>query len=204
MPVEFKLYLITDRARMKPTPAEALGAALAAVPPGAAAVQLRERDLHPRQLLALGETLLPICRAHGAPMLVNDRLDVALALGADGVHLRGASVEVADARSLLGPEAIIGASCHDRAQVERAHAASFITLGPLFDTPSKRRFGAPLGLHGFSSALRPGDPPAFALGGINLVTGKLALRAGAAGIGVIRAVWDGDPASQAARLWSIL
>lgn len=200
----FRLYLITDRARMKPTPERALEAALSAVPPGAAGVQLRERDLNPRELLALGERLLPICRGHQAPLLINDRLDVALALGADGVHLRASSFDVSDARRALGPDRLIGVSCHGRAQVERATGADFVTLGPLFDTPSKRKFGQPLGLEGFAAALVPGGPPAIALGGINLLTGKLALQAGARGLSAIRALWDGDPASQAARLWSIL
>src|SRR5947209_215153 len=107
----FRLYLITDRPRMKPSPERALEAALSAVPEGMAAVQLRERDLNPRELLALGERLQPICRARAAPLLINDRLDVALALGADGVHLREASFQVAEARRAL-PGKLIGASCH--------------------------------------------------------------------------------------------
>ena len=199
----FRLYLITDLTRMKPDPARALQAALSAVPPGAAAVQLRERGLDPRALLELGRTLLPICRARGAPLLVNDRLDVALALGADGVHLRESSFDAASVRALR-PELRIGVSCHARADVERAREADFVTLGPLFETPSKKRFGAPIGLDGFAAALVPGGPPAFALGGINVVVGKLALQAGAHGLSAIRAVWDGEPASQVARLWAIL
>lgn len=200
----FRLYLITDRVRMKPTPEAALASALGALPPGAAGVQLRERDLNPREFLLLGERLLPICRAHKAPLLINDRLDVALALGADGVHLREASFDAADARRALGSERLIGVSCHGREQVARASGADFVTLGPLFDTPSKRKFGQPIGLEGFAAALVPGGPRAFALGGINLLTGKLALQSGAFGLAAIRAIWDGEPASQAGRLWSIL
>jgi len=204
MALPFRLYLVTDRARMKPDPAQALAAALSGLPEGAAAVQLRERDLNPRELLALGRALLPVCRAHRAPLLINDRLDVALALGADGLHLRGKSFAADDARALLGPDKLIGISCHSREQVQAARGADFVTLGPLFDTPSKRKFGAPLGLEGFSAALVPEGPPAFALGGVNVVVGKLALGAGAFGLAAIRAAWDGDPASQTARLWAIL
>jgi thiamine-phosphate pyrophosphorylase len=204
MPLTFRLYLITDRARMKPDPARALAAALEGIPEGSAAVQLRERDLNPRELFDLGEKLLPICRARRAPLLVNDRLDVALALGADGVHLRQSSFEPAEVRKLLGPDRLIGASCHSREQVERARGADFITLGPLFETPSKRPFGRPLGLEGFAAARSAEGPPAFALGGINLLTGKLALGAGAHGLAAIRAIWDGAPASQTGRLWAIL
>jgi len=188
---------------MKPNPARALELALGSIPEGAAAVQLRERDLNPRELLAFGRELLPVCRARRAPLVVNDRLDVALALGAEGVHLREASFAPADLRA-LAPKLVLGVSCHSRESVERARGADFVTLGPLFDTPSKRKFGQPLGLDGFAKALGPGGPPAFALGGINLLTGKLALQSGAHGLAAIRAIWDGDPASQAARLWAIL
>ncbi|MBS2032780.1 MAG: thiamine phosphate synthase [Deltaproteobacteria bacterium] len=188
---------------MKPTPARALELALSSVPEGAAAVQLRERDLNPRELLALGKELRPVCRARKTPLLINDRLDVALALGAEGVHLREASFSAADVRA-FSPKLLLGVSCHSRESVERARGADFVTLGPLFDTPSKRKFGQPLGLDGFAKALVPGGPAAFALGGINLLTGKLALQSGAHGLAAVRAIWDGEPASQAARLWAIL
>lgn len=204
MAPKFRLYLITDRPRMKPDPVSALREALSAIPPGGAAVQLRERDLNPRELLELGKQLLPICRERSAPLLINDRLDVALALGADGVHLRRASFAVEDARKLLGPAAQIAISCHSRDEVERARGASFVTLGPVFETPSKRGMGEPLGLEGFSAALVADGPAAFALGGISIVTGKLALQAGAHGLAAIRAFWERAPASQAARMWSIL
>jgi thiamine-phosphate pyrophosphorylase len=204
-PLPFRLYLITDRRLMKPTPADAVEQALSRIPAGVAAVQLREPDLSARELLELGRALLPVCRARGAPLLVNDRLDVARALGAEGVHLRRSSVPAAEARAFLGEDALIGASCHSREELQAAAAgATFATLGPVFDTPSKRGLGTPLGLAGFAAALFPGAPPAFALGGITLATGRHALGAGASGLAAIRAVWERDPASQVARLWSIL
>ena len=187
---------------MKPSPVDALTAALGAIPPGAAAVQLRERDLNPRELLALGRALLPVCRARQAPLLINDRIDVALALDADGVHLRTSSFDVADARHLLGSGKRVAVSCHGPQELARAQGADFVTLGPLFQTPSKKQLGQPLGLEGFAACLAPGGPPAFALGGINLLTGRLAMQHGAAGLAAIRACWDGDPAAQVARLFS--
>jgi thiamine-phosphate pyrophosphorylase len=108
MAVSFRLYLITDRTLVPDLPA-AVDRALAAIPPGAAAVQLREKELSARALFELAVALRPICRARNAPLLVNDRLDVALAADLDGVHLGGGSVDVADARTLLG-DRLIGAS----------------------------------------------------------------------------------------------
>jgi thiamine-phosphate pyrophosphorylase len=200
----FRLYLITERARMRPDPASALASALSSLPEGAAAVQLREPDLLPRDLLELGRTLLPVCRKAGAPLLINERLDVARALDADGVHLRARSVSVADARSWLGPNKWIGASCHSRSEVESRREADFVTIGPVFETPSKLSFGAPLGLDGVRASLFEGAPPAFGLGGVNLATARPVLSAGAFGLAAIRAIWERDPASQTARLWAIL
>jgi thiamine-phosphate pyrophosphorylase len=204
MPAPFRLLLITDRAVMRPSLVEAVDLALSALPPGAAAVQLRERDLDAGPLLALARALVPVCEARGARLLINDRLDVAKAAGAHGVHLRSRSVPVADAQAFLGPGALVGVSCHSRAEVEAARGAAYVTLGPVFATPSKRGLGEPLGLEGFSRALDPAGPPAIALGGVTLSTARLVLGAGASGVAAIRAFWERDPASQAARMWAIL
>jgi thiamine-phosphate pyrophosphorylase len=203
-PIAFRLYLISEVTRMKPSPVDAVARALSGVPVGGAAVQLREPNLTARQLLELGRALLPVCAARQAPLLINDRLDVARTLGCQGVHLGQRSVTVADARAFLGDEALLGVSCHSRAEVEQAQGADFVTIGPVFDTPSKRDLGSPLGLEGVRAALAMGTPPALALGGINLASARLALGAGVQGVAAIRAIWDGDPASQTARLWSIL
>jgi thiamine-phosphate pyrophosphorylase len=158
---------------------------------------LREKDLGGRDLLALARALRVACDEAGQRLLVNDRLDVAIAARADGVHLPSAGVPVADARALLGPEALLGVSCHSRDDVARALAggAGYATLSPIFDTPSKREFGPPLGV----AALRGAAPlglPLVALGGIGPAAAAEVRAAGAAGVAAIRA-WlvGGDPAA---------
>ncbi|HEX5632829.1 MAG TPA: thiamine phosphate synthase, partial [Gemmatimonadales bacterium] len=141
------VHLITDR-RLATQLAARAEAALRGLPPGTVALHLREKDLGGRALLLLARALGEVCRATGQRFVVNDRLDVALACGADGVHLPSAGVPPADARRLLGPGALVGVSCHSEAEVRRARegGASYATFGPVHDTPSKRAFGAPVGL----------------------------------------------------------
>ena len=133
------IHLISDR-RLAASLPERAAAALRALPPGVAAVHLREKDLGGAALLSLARALLPACRARGALLLVNDRLDVALAAGADGVHLPAAGVAPAEARRLLGPAAVVGVSCHAAAEVAAARAAgaTFATFSPIWAVMSVR------------------------------------------------------------------
>jgi thiamine-phosphate pyrophosphorylase len=181
------VHLITDR-RLASSLAGAVAAAVAGAPPGAVAVQLREKDLGGRDLLALARALLPVCRRAGQRLLVNDRLDVAIAAGADGVHLPSAGVPASDARALLGPGALIGVSCHSEADVRRAAGggASFATFGPIHDTPSKRPFGPPVGVEALRAAARLGLP-LVALGGVSPEGAREIFAAGASGVAAIRA-----------------
>ncbi|HTN53710.1 MAG TPA: thiamine phosphate synthase [Anaeromyxobacter sp.] len=190
------VHLITDR-----TLAGDLGgraeAALQGLPPGSVALHLREKDLPGGELLALARRLRAVCHAAGQALLVNDRLDVALAAGADGVHLPSAGVSPADARRLLGPGALVGVSCHGAEDVRRARdgGASFATFGPVHDTPSKRRYGVPVGLEALRGAAALGLP-LVALGGIDAENAPAAIAAGAAGVAAIRAWLAGpDPAA---------
>jgi thiamine-phosphate pyrophosphorylase len=200
MAVSFRLYLITDRTLVPDLPA-AVGRALAGIPPGAAAVQLREKDLSARALFELAAALRPICRARNAPLLVNDRLDVALAADLDGVHLGGGSVDVSDARRLLG-ERLVGVSCHGEAELAARAGADFATFGPAYLTPSKARYGAPVGLAPLAAAATRGVP-LYALGGVGIAEAPEAIRAGATGIAAIRA-WLAapDPAVATAGLYA--
>jgi thiamine-phosphate pyrophosphorylase len=186
-----RLYLVTDRrATERPLP-EVVAAALAGVPPGGAWVQLREKDLDGGALLALARALAPVVRARDGRLFVNDRLDVALAAGADGVHLPENGFDVATARR-LAPGLLVGASTHTRAAAA-ASTADLVLLGPIYATPDKP---AALGLDAVS-------PGAFAIGGITSPERAAACRAaGAAGIACIRAVLAApDPAAAARALW---
>lgn len=190
------VHLITDR-RLEPELPARADAALGGLPPGAVAVHLREKDLGGRDLLALAQALARVCRAHRQLLLVNDRLDVALAASADGVHLPAAGVPVADARRLLGPAALVGVSCHSGDDVARALAdgASYATFSPVYDTPSKRAYGPPVGLGALHEAARLGLP-LVALGGVTAARAAEVRAAGAAGVAVIRAwLGEGDAAA---------
>jgi len=165
-------------------------------------VQLRERDLPTRELLALAQHLRVLTQRHGAALLINDRIDVVLAAEADGVHLPGESWSVADARALLGPQRLIGVSAHAPREVAAAAAAGadFAVLGPIFETPSKRAYGAPLGTAALAAAHAAARLPLFGIGGIDAERAA-AVRANADGIAVIRAVLAAaDPARAAAAL----
>ncbi|HYK64229.1 MAG TPA: thiamine phosphate synthase [Patescibacteria group bacterium] len=167
--VGFRLYLITDRKVVKGGDlVGACAAALAAAPRGAVALQLREKDMPARELYELARRLREVCTSSGAPLLVNDRVDVALAAGADGVHLPFDSIGVSMARKLLGPEQLIGVSSHSPPDVASAarEGADFAVFGPVFDPISKAATGPAWDASGLAAACAAGAIPVFALGGI--------------------------------------
>jgi len=165
--VDFSLYLISDR-RALPAGRSLVEAIEAALQGGVKSVQLREKDLMAAELLPLAQQLRELTTRHGARLLINDRLDVALAVGADGVHLGGHSLPVEVARRLLGPDRLIGVSTHDRKQIDAAiqGGADFITFGPVWQTLSKTLPGEPAGLETLAEACRYSPLPVFALGGV--------------------------------------
>jgi thiamine-phosphate pyrophosphorylase len=190
------VHLLTDR-RLAPDLAVRAAAALAGLPPGTAAIHLREKDLGGRALLDAARALAAVCRAHGQLLLVNDRVDVALAAGAAGVHLPAAGIPPADARRLLPPGALVGVSCHSAEDVARARdgGASYAFVSPVFDTPSKRLYGPPIGVAELRRAAALGLP-VVALGGVTPANAPALRAAGACGVAAIRA-WlaEADPAA---------
>lgn len=193
MPPTFSLLAISDRASL-PLPLEdwlhALGEA------GIGAVQIREKDLEDRALYGLvrraRSALPPAVR-----LLVNGRIDVAIAAGADGVHLPSDGVPVAPLRSRFGPRVLIGRSTHRVEEVEQARdeGADYAVFGPVYESPGK---GAPVGLGELRRAAAAGLP-VYALGGVTLERfGELA-RAGAAGIAAIRLFQQVSDLAQVAR-----
>jgi thiamine-phosphate pyrophosphorylase len=191
----FRLYLVTDRRGTGGRPLEAvLEGCLGA---GLPAVQLREKDLPAGELARLATDLLALTRRHGARLLVNDRADVALAVGADGVHLPATGLPPAAARRVIGPTRLLGVSTHTAAEVEAAAAAGadFAVFGPVYDTPSKRTDGEPQGLDRLAAACRRSSLPVLAIGGVTAERVGEVRAAGAAGVAVIRALLGaGDPA----------
>jgi thiamine-phosphate pyrophosphorylase len=176
-----ELVLVTDRTATRDRDLVAVvETSLAA---GLPAVQLREKDLPGRPLLAVAERLRAVTARTGALLFVNDRVDVAIACGADGVHLGGTSMPVDAARRLLGERALIGVSTH--APGEAATGADFAFFGPVWETPSKS--GAQ-GASQLAVAVRAARIPLLAIGGITPARVADVRAAGAAGVAVIRAI----------------
>jgi thiamine-phosphate pyrophosphorylase len=200
--VDFSLYLVTDRQQTGGRPLVPLIEQAAAG--GLRAVQVRERDLATRDLLALAREACATMHARGGRVLINDRADLAHALGADGVHLRADSLPVAAARRLLGPDRLIGVSAHSPDDVARAESdgADFAVLGPVYETPSKRSFGPPIGLRALEEAARRCRLPVFAIGGVTLARVADVRRAGAHGVAVVSAILSA--ASVESATWQFL
>ena len=194
-----RVYLVTDPSAGTDVVRRA-GAALSAIPPGTAALQLRHRGAGGRELLALALALREAADRAGQSLLVNDRVDVALAAGADGVHLPSAGIPPADARALLGPGRLLAVSCHSADDVARARnaGADFATFGPVFDTPSKRPWGEPVGPERLREAARLGLP-LVGLGGVDAGNAAEVARAGAWGVAAIRAWLDAPDPAEAVR-----
>ena len=149
-------------------------------------VQVRERDLSDAALLRCTERVARVCAASGSAVIVNRRLDIAVALGV-GVHLPESGLSVGDALALIGPEALVSISRHHVADLRTTAGASAVTLAPVFDTPGK---GPPLGLAAVAEAAAVA--PIFALGGVGAGDVEALRNAGAAGVAAIRAAWRDD------------
>jgi thiamine-phosphate pyrophosphorylase len=195
--VDFSLCLITDRMQ---TAGRALPAVVAdALHGGLRAVQLREKDLTAAQLFKLAAELRQLTREYGAKLLINDRIDVALAVAADGVHLGKAGLPVSEARRILGSKRLIGYSAHstDEALQAQLGGADFVTFGPVYHTPSKAQYGEPLGLSALAETTRVVSIPLFALGGVKMSSVAEVLAAGAYGVALISAIMAApDPAAE--------
>lgn len=187
VPRLFCLVSDTDDLSLLPALAEA----------GVDGFQVRAKGLTTRSLVALSRVVIDAVRPYDARVLVNDRLDVALASGADGVHLGADDLAVADARR-LAPGLVVGATCRSRAGAEAAAAegADYAGFGPLFATTSKAGLPAPLGPDAVRAAA--GVLPLVAIGGLTAATAADARSAGAHGVAVIGAIWrQPDPVAAA-------
>lgn len=150
--------------------------------------QVRDKQVATRELVELTRVVIAAVRPFHASVVVNDRVDVALATGADGVHLGADDLRVGDARR-IAPDLLVGATCRDRGAVERAHAAgaSYAGFGPVFASRSKTGLPEPLGPDGIRAAV--GVLPLVAIGGIDAAGASAARAAGAHGVAVIGSLW---------------
>jgi thiamine-phosphate pyrophosphorylase len=159
---------------------------------GARVIQLREKELSEREFFNEAAAAVGIARERGVRIIINDRIDIAMALNADGVHLGQDDLPAEAARRILGPQAIIGVSTHNLEQAERvAHMpVDYIALGPIFNTLTKNSHNPPLGVAGLRE-LRAAisDIPFVAIGGITEATSHALLEAGADALAVIGDLW---------------
>jgi thiamine-phosphate pyrophosphorylase len=196
--VDFKLYLITDR--MQTRCRNLTVVVEQAIKGGIKAVQLREKDLPIKELCQLAEEIRGITCRYGAKLLINGRADIARDIHADGVHLQQNSVSVKAARKIIGPERLIGMSCHnlDSAMFALKSGVDFITFGPVFFTPSKAVYGDPVGLERLAETASTLNIPVFGLGGINESNCLQVMAAGAKGIALKSAIMSAEQPQAAA------
>jgi thiamine-phosphate pyrophosphorylase len=164
-------------------------------------VQLRERDLSAEELVAFVREVQAVTASPRSQLLINDRIDVALALEGIGVHLRSNSLPVSVARQLLGSGRLLGVSVHgvEEARQAESQGADYIVLGPIYETPSKQMFGPPLGIHILEKACSLVRIPIFGIGGVTAARAREMRRAGAFGAAVITAILGADDIESATR-----
>lgn len=192
--VGFRLYLITDRALFTDSDGLLEGVE-EALKGGVKAVQLREKNLPTRPLLDLAYKMRALTAAYKAKLFINDRADIALCVGADGVHLGQVSMPPRAVRKVVGEGMLIGVSTHSPAEAKEAEeeGADFITYGPLYSTPSKLKYGAPVGLRSLREVAAAARLPVFGIGGIKRETVGEVIAEGAFGIALISGILaEGD------------
>lgn len=193
------LYLVTDSSMLRGRSMQEV--VLAAVAGGVTMVQLREKEASTRDFVELARALKDVLRDKQVPLLINDRIDVALAVDADGVHIGQSDMPYDVARKMLGPNKIIGLSVENHQQVVDANGldCDYIGVSPVFATPTKTDTATPFGLDGLREAVRTSIHPSVAIGGMNLQTAASVMACGTDGIAVVSAIMGADNPEQAAR-----
>ena len=202
---DLALYLVTDRGLSLGRDLETV--VLQAVEGGVTLVQLREKDIDTREFIALGQRLKAALAGSGVPLLINDRVDVALAIDADGVHIGQSDMPYDIARRLLGPDKIIGLSVETMDEVIQANAldVDYVAVSPVFATNTKTDTLTPFGYEGLERACRLTRHPLCGIGGMNAGTAGRAIACGADGVAVVSAIVSApDPRLASKNLKSII
>lgn len=199
LPDILRLYLVTDQMSLRGR--SLTDVVLAAVQGGVTCVQLREKDLGTRDFVALACVVKDLLAPFGVPLVINDRIDVALACGAQGVHLGQSDMPVALARQLLPPEVFIGLSVETSDHVTQAQglAVDYLGISPVYATPTKTDTAAPWGLSGLRQVRGMTALPLVAIGGIHQGNASEVLAAGADGLAVVSAICSAADPCAAAR-----
>lgn len=196
---DLKLYLVTDRSFLHGR--NLIDVVMQAVAGGVTMVQLREKDIDTRTFIELGLELKQKLQQVNIPLIINDRVDVAMAIDADGVHIGQSDMQYSLARRLLGSNKIIGLSVENIDEVIEANSLNvdYIGISPVFTTQTKTDTAQPFGLSGLREAVRLSVHPTVAIGGINLQTKNDVLDCGADGIAVVSAIMAAENPKQAAK-----
>ncbi len=198
-PEQLSLYLVTD-----PVLCGSRGVTETcrlALESGVGTLQLRDKNASTRKLIQMAVILQNLCRRHGALFIVNDRIDVAMVCGADGVHLGQDDMPVHLARKFLGPDAVIGASARSPLEAEAAwkEGADYIAANLIFPTDTKTDLGEPLGLSAIAELKNASPLPLVAIGGINPSNADIVRKAGADGIAVVSAIMAAEDVPKVVR-----
>jgi len=196
---DWRLYLVTDRGLARGRPIASV--VEAAVRGGVTAVQLREKNCHTRDFIQLGRELKKLLAPLHVPLIINDRVDIALAIGADGVHIGQQDMDPESARRILGPDAILGLSIET---IEQARAAvslevDYLGVGPVFPTATKIDAAPSLGLEALAGARAISRHAIVAIGGIGVENARQVIDSGADGAAVVSAICAADDPERAAR-----
>ena len=196
---DYTLYLVTDRELAGDR--DLLDIITSAIQGGVTCVQLREKTLHTRDFVQLAKRLKSMLSSLSIPLIINDRLDIALACKADGVHFGQSDMQIGDARRIVGRSMIIGVSAEslEDAVIAEQDGADYIGLSPVYKTPTKTDTAPPLGLEGVTRIRQAVKIPAVAIGGINQGNAASVIEAGADGIAVVSAIICAQDPRSAAR-----
>lgn len=199
MNFDYSLYLVTDRSFLKNRSLEET--VLAAVAGGVSIVQLREKEVSSSEFFEIARRLKTVLEARKIPLIINDRLDIALAVGASGVHLGESDLPVAEARRIMGKDIAIGLSVGDegRAREARALGANYVGVGPAFPTMTKLDAGEALGVERVRAICQSTSLPVVAIGGISVQNVKQLSGLGLAGVAVVSAIMGAEDPREAAR-----
>lgn len=198
-PEQLSLYLVTDPVLCGSRGVE--GTCRLALRAGVGTLQFRDKNASTRELISMAVILRDLCRDHGALFIVNDRVDVAMAIGADGVHVGQNDMPVHLARKILGVHSIIGASVRSPGEAALAYGegADYIAANLIFPTDTKTDIGEPLGIEAISELKKASPLPLVAIGGINPSNVDAVREAGADGIAVVSAIMAAEDVTAAVR-----
>jgi thiamine-phosphate pyrophosphorylase len=203
--VDFSLYLVTDRALSLGRPLEWI--VEGAVRGGVSAVQLREKSSSTEEYIEMAHRIKKVLKPFGVPLIINDRVDVALEVGAAGVHLGQGDMPPGEARNLLGPDAVVGFSVETPEQAAQADhlGVDYLGVSPIFPTPTKTELTTAWGLPGLRLLRSRSRHQLIAIGGINASNAAEVMEAGAEGIAVVSAICSApDPEAAARELRTIV